>query len=201
METLRQRLAEQQGRHQGGSKWIGTAGTSPSALWLQPGRGTDRSGQVAPSPRRQGLGQARIRDLDGDVELGTAPSSSPCARRWGARARPTSRSQWNDQRHGAQRRLARSEVEAGRQQSEGPAAARYRRFDGRPHRESAQLFSAAKSEFSIWRPSTSTTVPTSGCGARHGAEFEHWTPTVEVMNKYGPDWSLVLVGDATMKPL
>src|SRR5258707_7225595 len=29
METLKQRLAEQQGRHQGGSKWIGTAGTSP----------------------------------------------------------------------------------------------------------------------------------------------------------------------------
>src|SRR5438132_11789218 len=29
METLRQRLKEQQGRHQGGSKWIGTAGTSP----------------------------------------------------------------------------------------------------------------------------------------------------------------------------
>jgi uncharacterized protein with von Willebrand factor type A (vWA) domain len=29
METLKQRLAEQQKRHQGGSKWIGTAGTSP----------------------------------------------------------------------------------------------------------------------------------------------------------------------------
>ncbi|MEM9972209.1 MAG: VWA domain-containing protein, partial [Pseudomonadota bacterium] len=29
METLRERLAEQQGRHQGGNKWIGTAGTSP----------------------------------------------------------------------------------------------------------------------------------------------------------------------------
>ncbi len=29
METLRQRLEEQKGRHQGGSKWIGTAGTSP----------------------------------------------------------------------------------------------------------------------------------------------------------------------------
>ncbi len=28
-ETLKQRLAEQKGRHQGGSKWIGTAGTSP----------------------------------------------------------------------------------------------------------------------------------------------------------------------------
>jgi len=29
METLRERLAEQRARHQGGSKWIGTAGTSP----------------------------------------------------------------------------------------------------------------------------------------------------------------------------
>ncbi len=29
METLRQRLAEQKGRHQGGSKWVGTGGTSP----------------------------------------------------------------------------------------------------------------------------------------------------------------------------
>ena len=29
METLKERLKEQQGRHQGGSKWIGTAGTSP----------------------------------------------------------------------------------------------------------------------------------------------------------------------------
>src|ERR1700682_2704307 len=29
LETLRQRLAEQKGRHQGGKKWIGTAGTSP----------------------------------------------------------------------------------------------------------------------------------------------------------------------------
>src|SRR3954467_7032696 len=29
METLKQRLAEQKGRHQGGSKWIGTSGTSP----------------------------------------------------------------------------------------------------------------------------------------------------------------------------
>ena len=29
METLKKRLAEQKGRHQGGSKWVGTAGTSP----------------------------------------------------------------------------------------------------------------------------------------------------------------------------
>src|SRR3546814_15111869 len=29
METLKKRLEEQQGRHQGGNKWVGTGGTSP----------------------------------------------------------------------------------------------------------------------------------------------------------------------------
>src|ERR687887_1144923 len=33
LETLAKRLAEQQGRHQGGNKWIGTAGTSPYGAW------------------------------------------------------------------------------------------------------------------------------------------------------------------------
>ena len=33
METLRRRLEEQKGRHQGGAKWIGTAGTSPYGAW------------------------------------------------------------------------------------------------------------------------------------------------------------------------
>ena len=35
METLAERLKEQEKRHQGGNKWIGTAGTSPlRCLWL-----------------------------------------------------------------------------------------------------------------------------------------------------------------------
>src|ERR1700761_7334806 len=38
LETLRQRLAEQKGRHQGGKKWIGTGGTSPfGAYGYNPG--------------------------------------------------------------------------------------------------------------------------------------------------------------------
>ena len=38
LDTLRKRLAEQQGRHQGGSKWIGTAGTSPFGRRSPPAR-------------------------------------------------------------------------------------------------------------------------------------------------------------------
>ena len=61
METLAQRLAEQKGRHQGGSKWIGTAGTSPFGAYGYNPEGI-RIGQDksrAP-PRGQGLGQAGV---------------------------------------------------------------------------------------------------------------------------------------------
>ena len=59
METLRQRLAEQKGRHQGGNKWVGTGGAvALRRLWLQPRGRAHRSARVPPSPRRQGVGQA-----------------------------------------------------------------------------------------------------------------------------------------------
>src|ERR671928_555593 len=75
METLRQRLAEQKGRHQGGNKWIGTAGTSPfGAFGYNPegvriGRKEGEEGgnrtAVKVWDRRE------FRNLDDTVELGT----------------------------------------------------------------------------------------------------------------------------------
>ncbi len=61
LETLRQRLREQQGRHQGGRKWIGTAGTSPFGAYGYNPEGV-RIGQDAEPqfPRGQGLGPARV---------------------------------------------------------------------------------------------------------------------------------------------
>src|SRR5713101_3709606 len=72
METLKQRLAEQQGRHQGGSKWIGTAGTSPfgNSGWNPEG--------VRIGAKSQGNRTAvkiwdkrEFRNLDDTLELGT----------------------------------------------------------------------------------------------------------------------------------
>ena len=61
LETLRQRLREQKGRHEGGNSWIGTAGTSPFGnQGFNPGRRAHRPGGVAPGPRGQGLGGARL---------------------------------------------------------------------------------------------------------------------------------------------
>src|SRR4029077_18736453 len=70
LETLRKRLEEQKGRHQGGSEWIGTARTKPfralgykpgsGRLRLQPGRRAHRPGQESQFPGGKSLGPARV---------------------------------------------------------------------------------------------------------------------------------------------
>src|SRR5690606_17138883 len=72
MEALRKRLEEQQGRHQGGSKWIGTAGTSPFGAYGYNPEGV-RIGQHESRHRRavKVWDRREFRDLDDSVEIGT----------------------------------------------------------------------------------------------------------------------------------
>ncbi len=72
METLRQRLAEQRGRHEGGSKWIGTAGTSPFGAYGRNPEGV-RIGQHEGRNRSavKVWDRREFRNLDDTVELGT----------------------------------------------------------------------------------------------------------------------------------
>src|SRR5213595_4224685 len=72
METLRQRLKEQQGRHQGGNKWIGTAGTSPFGAHGYNPEGV-RIGQEKNRNNRavKVWDKREFKDLDDSVELGT----------------------------------------------------------------------------------------------------------------------------------
>src|SRR5271165_2458109 len=71
METLRQRLAEQKGRHQGGSKWIGTGGTSPFGAYGDHPEGV----RIVQDKGRRGSAvkvwdKREFKDFDGDAELG-----------------------------------------------------------------------------------------------------------------------------------
>ena len=72
METLRERLAEQKGRHQGGKKWIGTAGTSPFGAYGYNPEGV-RIGQDKNRNNRavKVWDKREFRNLDDKVELGT----------------------------------------------------------------------------------------------------------------------------------
>jgi uncharacterized protein with von Willebrand factor type A (vWA) domain len=71
METLKQRLAEQKARHEGGSKWIGTAGTSPFGANGYNPEGV-RIGQDESRQQRavQVWDERNYRSLAGDAELG-----------------------------------------------------------------------------------------------------------------------------------
>ena len=71
MQALKDRLAEQQGRHQGGNKWIGTGGTSPFGHG-----GYNPEGVRIGGPGQHGRAikvweKREFRDLDGERELGT----------------------------------------------------------------------------------------------------------------------------------
>ena len=72
MQTLRERLNEQKGRHQGGSKWIGTAGTSPFGAYGYNPEGI-RIGQDGNRNFRavKVWDKREFKDLDGTSELGT----------------------------------------------------------------------------------------------------------------------------------
>jgi uncharacterized protein with von Willebrand factor type A (vWA) domain len=72
METLKERLKEQKGRHQGGSKWIGTAGTSPFGAYGYNPEGV-RIGQNESRHQRavKVWDRREFRNLDDSVELGT----------------------------------------------------------------------------------------------------------------------------------
>jgi len=72
METLKKRLEEQEKRHQGGSKWIGTAGTSPFGAWGYNPEGV-RIGQDENRHNRavKVWDKREFRNLDDGIELGT----------------------------------------------------------------------------------------------------------------------------------
>jgi uncharacterized protein with von Willebrand factor type A (vWA) domain len=92
METLRERLAEQRERHQGGSKWVGTGGTSPFGAYGYNPEGI-RIGQKGSRNRRavKVWDRREFKNLDDSVEIGTRTRIWTTA--WRS-ARATSRSRY-----------------------------------------------------------------------------------------------------------
>ena len=205
METLKQRLEEQKVRHQGGSKWIGTAGTSPFGAYGYNPEGV-RIGQDKSRNRRavKVWDQREYRDYDDNTELGIRNIQIALRRlrkfaRTGAEEEldmdGTIKATANNagyldlklipERHNHVKILLFLDVGGS--------------MDDYVHR-CEELFSAAKTEFkhleyfyfhnfiyeSVWRNNR----------LRHSEKFS----TLDVLNKYGHDYKLIIVGDATMSP-
>src|SRR5215467_7211428 len=204
LETLRKRIAEQKGRHQGGSKWIGTGGTSPFGAYGYNPEGV-RMGQDG-SRNRSAVkvwDKREYRNLDDSLELGVR-NIKVALRRLRKFAR-----------EGAADELDLDDT------IKGTAHKGYLDIHMRPERRNTvkvlmffdvggsmdwhvktaeELFSAARTEFKhleyfyfhnclyefVWRDN-----------ARRWTER---TPTWEVLHKYPADYKVVFVGDASMSP-
>ena len=204
METLRQRLEEQKGRHQGGSKWIGTAGTSPFGAYGYNPEGV-RIGQAESRHRRavKVWDKREFRNFDDTVELGTRNIKVALKRlrRW--------------VREGAEEELDLPGTIT------ATAEHGYLDVKTRPERRNAvkllmffdvggsmddhiriveELFSAARAEFKHMEYFYFHNCLYEGVWKDNRRRHSEVIPTYEVIQKYGLDYKVVFVGDASMSP-
>ena len=205
METLRQRLAEQKGRHQGGSKWIGTAGTSPFGAYGYNPEGV-RIGQDESRHRRavKVWDKREFRNLDDSLVIGTRNIQLALRRlrkfaREGAAEKldlpGTIRSTahnagWLDLKMEAERR---NTVKVLLLLDIGGSMDDFIKV-------SAELFSAAKSEFKHIEHIYFHNCPYESVWKDNRRRNSERTPTLNLIRTYGRDWKLIFVGDASMSP-
>lgn len=203
METLKQRLEEQQGRHEGGNKWIGTGGTSPFGHG-----GYNPEGVRVGGPGKQGRAvkvweKREYRNLDDQVELGTRNIKVALRRlrrfaRQGAQDEldmdatidGTARQGWLDIHMRAERRNTIKVLlflDIG-----GSMDAHVKMCE--------ELFSAAKTEFKHLEFFYFHNCLYEGVWKDNRRRHSEKIPTWDVLNKYPADWRAIFVGDATMSP-
>jgi uncharacterized protein len=205
MRRFRERLEEQKGRHEGGNKWIGTAGKSPFGAYGFNPEGIRIGQQESRNRSAVKVWDAReFRNLDGDVQLGTRNLKVALRRlrrfaREGAASEldldgtidKTARNaglldlQLRPERHNAVKVLLLLDI--------GGSMDEHSRL-------CSELFSAARAEFRhleffyfhncvydfVWNDNR----------RRHGARTGTW----DLMHRFNADYRLILVGDATMSP-
>ena len=205
MQKFKERLAEQKERHEGGNKWIGTGGSSPFGHGGYHPEGIRIGGPSAGNRTAVKVWEQReFRNLDDSVELGTR-NIKVALRRLRRFAR-----------EGAAEELDLDGTIRGTAQNAGLLDLKLR-----PERHNKvkvllfldvggsmddhiqlceELFSAARGEFKhlehfyfhnciydfVWRDNT-----------RRRSEP---IPLMDVLHKYGDDYKLIIVGDATMSP-
>lgn len=204
METLKDRLKEQDSRHQGGSKWIGTAGTSPFGAHGYNPEGV-RIGQEKSRHQRavKVWDKREFRNFDDNVELGTRNIKVALKRlrKWA--------------RDGAEEELdlngtIRATAEHGyldvKTRPERRNAVKVLLFldvggSMDPHiRVVEELFSAARAEFKHLESYYFHNCLYEGVWRDNRRRWDAQTPTHEVLNTYGADYKCIFVGDASMSP-
>ena len=206
METFKQRLEEQKARHQGGSKWIGTGGTSPFGAYGYNPEGIRIGGDDGGGSRSavKVWNERMYRNLDGDVELNTRNIKVALRRlRRFAREGVPEELDLDGTIEGTARNAGWLDLKMQPERRNRVKVLLFLDVGGSmdPHvRLCEELFSAAKTEFRhlehfyfhncvydhVWRD--------------NGRRRNERVSTLELLRTYGPDWKVIFVGDAAMSP-
>ena len=204
METLKKRLEEQQGRHQGGSKWIGTGGTSPFGNSGYNPEGVRIGGEGGQGRALKVWDKREFRNLDNQVELGTRNIKVALRRlRRFAREGAAEELDLDETIDGTARKGWLDIRDAARAAQCGEAAAlpRRRRLDGPAYQAlRGAVQRGDQSEFKNLEFFYFHNCPYEAVWKDNRRRFTERTPTWDVLHKYGHDYKLVFVGDASMSP-
>ncbi|KAB1074684.1 vWA domain-containing protein [Methylobacterium planeticum] len=203
-ETLKRRLAEQTERHQGGSKWIGTGGTSPFGAYGYNPEGI-RIGQDGNRNFRavKVWDKREFRDLDDGVELGTR-NMRLALRRLRRFARSGAAEELD--LDGTIRESARQgylDVKLRPERRNAVKVLLFLDVGGSMdwHIERAEeLFSAARSEFKHFAHFYFHNCPYEAVWTENRRRHDARTPLLDVIRTYPSDYRVVFVGDASMSP-
>ncbi len=203
METLKERLEEQKARHQGGSKWIGTGGTSPFGNGGYNPEGIRIGGKSTHRRAVKVWEKREFKNLDENVEIGTRNIKVALRRlrKWA--------------RTGAQDELDLDNT------IQKTAHNGYIDIVMRPERRNAvkvvllfdiggsmddhikvceELFSAAKSEFKHIDHYYFHNCLYESVWTDNKRRINERISTYDILHKYGPDYKIIFVGDAAMSP-
>ncbi|WP_149541336.1 vWA domain-containing protein [Siccirubricoccus phaeus] len=205
MEKLKQRLAEQKGRHQGGSKWIGTAGTSPFGAHGYNPEGV-RIGQDGSRHRRavKVWDKREFKDLDDDVEIGTRNIKLALRRlRRFARQGAATELDLPDTIRATANNAGTLDLKLVPERHNTVKVLLFLDIGGSMDdhvRICAELFSACRAEFKHLEHFYFHNCPYERLWTSNRRRRESEISTWEVLRKYGPDYKAIIVGDAAMSP-
>jgi len=203
MKALEERLKEQKKRHQGGSKWVGTGGSSPIGAYGDHPEGVRVGGESRKRSAVKVWEQRKYRDLDDDKQLGTRQLQM-ALRNLRQFARTGSADEL-DIKETIKRTAQKGVLDIHMQPERRNRVKVLMLYDVGGsmdmHIEALEkLFSAAKNEFKtlefyyfhnclydyVWKNNQ----------RRHAER----TPTMELLQKYGREYRVIFVGDASMSP-
>ena len=203
METLKKRLEEQKERHEGGSKWVGTGGTSPFGNDGYNPEGIRIGGESKHKRAIKVWEKREYQNLDSTRELGTRNIKVAMRRlrrfaRDGAQdeldinetIRGTAKQGWLDIHMRAERRNA---IKLLLLLDVGGSMDPFVKL-------CEELFSAATSEFKNLEFFYFHNCPYEGLWKDNRRRFAERTPTWDILHKFPHDYKVVYVGDAAMSP-